>query len=78
MFVSKTSAMINILAGTGVVTGLVVGEAIPDAAETSQGANLMDWLNYYSDALGSMFAGITCAAFIGFNIWRMIRERKDK
>lgn len=77
MILSKSSTMINILAGTGVITGLAVGEAIPEVQKAAT-VGLMDYLNYYSDALGTIFAGITCIAFVGFHIWRMIRERKDK
>lgn len=77
MILTKTNIAINLLAGTGAVIGLAVGETMPEV-EKAATVGLMDYLNYYSDALGTMFAGITCAAFIGFNIWRMIRERKDK
>ena len=77
MIATKTNIAINLLAGTGAVIGIAVGDAIPEV-EKAATVGFMDYLNYYSDALGTMFAGITCMAFIGFNIWRMIRERKGK
>lgn len=77
MILIKTNIAINLFAGAGAVIGLAVGETIPEV-EKAATVGLMHYLNYYSDALGTMFAGITCVAFIGFNIWRMIRERKDK
>jgi len=77
MIATKTNLAINLLAGTGAVVGIAVGEAIPEVEKVAT-VGLMDYLNYYSDALGTMFAGITCVAFVGFKFWSILRERKDE
>lgn len=77
MISSKINISVNLLAGLGVGAGIMVGDTMPEVQKVVT-VGLMDYLNYYSDALGTMFAGITCVAFVGFNIWRMYRERKDK